>query len=1385
MAKNVDFNLSTSIDSAGVVKGASEISSALDSAGAASQDLTAGLGGVGGESDKTKSDVGSLKGELENMTGAIQGATQDMYNLADAIRLATVELVLLAQGQNIDFDADEAIDQIERLNAVTAKASRASQNFNQNHQKSLEQLALEAETQQKLIERSFDLAELLANIFLLLRSPRKSLAFFFGKFAFKQTEKQLDEMRKSVEKVDESVGELNETTQQFALDTTKGLSNVVQGIEGLEETFKGIKFVGQFYTELNAMFEILLKITSLFSSMREAVRTAQQNVDTLKIASAQFRDYVFAIEGAQKATDELGGSTQAYEEAVDRASRQVEIFSGFVRKVAVESARSEAEIAETLTKFTALGASPELAARATLQAIQLVRAKGGELNTYVEALGQSLQGNRDLLAETGEFFGNLTDEALKAGGAVEVFEKRFGTTIQPLSTTSHLMDNITRNAQLLGEDIIQYVANAPFIVNTLKKVDDFFTYWRANSRRITDFITDTFNWLEVKLKVVTDYVGNFFGDFVDNTDIFLKRVEVWILRLLKYVLPVYTKAQYGWLGAAGTAVASRTFINPALKSASAELDALIEAQESGTMAIDSTKDAVTSRMDKGQNFFIDFSNTITDVARKGFARVDLLRLRTEELAKKSELYGWRVAQFIISGIAGFLSTIFTGNPLVGALAGGSLGALILEPFIAPVKKGLRDIRDAIDDEQKSIASKEAREKNEEAEAEARRNSPIAGIRDAQEGEDFLRGFSQRRKEEEKKDDEERKRQEAADKAAAAERAKRAAEEAKRQKEVANLLQGITEGFSTSLRDQERANKLTDITRDESFRQLQKSTGRELQAAVEAFSPEVNLDLNVPENVQESFISTFSSVYAEEVAPLLTDLNATNQALNKNALAFEELEKSSQKAINDESNRLIKDLFGRGKSLTKEEIDELRKGSDETVKELKNQAEISKRRLEIEKNDLLERRGEQQELVRSVGEKNTQEFNRTVTEIDRTRTEKERRQEEALRKEREQAAAAAKKRNDDINAIITNAVTTVGNALASFVSVDDLEKQQLDATKRLEIAQNNLLQATELGIAADSARGKELQAAVDSEKETLEQLQKDAAEARKLNAQTGEGVLQNFLTSNVGTASELLGATGPQGQLISLATQLTTQVANATEEQVEEMVKGLVDGAILFIDKLIDAVPKVIRAVQKALPQIIDALYEAIPTFVETLVQSVPLIIDTFVENVPKIVSALVEGIVTFRFARGIFAGLSSRSSKDAELAEAKRDFAERKKQREEQDKANREFLKEQQKNAEKTAKEADIGEKLSQFEQEKIDLMRQQLDAELQILAKTEEQTEAIKAERRDFLLTSGAFNPYANPNFTPQAPPNIQVALSLGQANLADIFLEYAESGYQARVLR
>ncbi len=77
---------------------------------------------------------------------------------------------------------------------------------------------------------------------------------------------------------------------------------------------------------------------------------------------------------------------------------------------------------------------------------------------------------------------------------------------------------------------------------------------------------------------------------------------------------------------------------------------------------------------------------------------------------------------------------------------------------------------------------------------------------------------------------------------------------------------------------------------------------------------------------------------------------------------------------------------------------------------------------------------------------------------------------------------------------------------------------------------------------------------------------------------------------------------------------------------QSVIREMVDGAVVFVEAAVAAIPSLLDALIAQLPTLINALVEAIPLVVDALAAALPGLIDLFVQSAPKVIEALVAGI---------------------------------------------------------------------------------------------------------------------------------------------------------------
>lgn len=139
------------------------------------------------------------------------------------------------------------------------------------------------------------------------------------------------------------------------------------------------------------------------------------------------------------------------------------------------------------------------------------------------------------------------------------------------------------------------------------------------------------------------------------------------------------------------------------------------------------------------------------------------------------------------------------------------------------------------------------------------------------------------------------------------------------------------------------------------------------------------------------------------------------------------------------------------------------------------------------------------------------------------------------------------------------------------------------------------------------------------------LSRDASLA---GARTG-GVINSVLNGAEG-AKQLIGSAasaagvalfGPAGEILGPIAQQLSQGPEKVKQMVTEFAKAIPD----LVKNIIEAIPVVIEVLAEKLPDIIDALIDKLPEIVEHLIKALPRITVAFIAMIPRIIAALVAG----------------------------------------------------------------------------------------------------------------------------------------------------------------
>lgn len=272
-------------------------------------------------------------------------------------------------------------------------------------------------------------------------------------------------------------------------------------------------------------------INGLVTSLGEAMLDGAKNANLLQTATRNFTAFVKG----------------------DQA--QVALFTQFVRDLAIASGESQAQIANLITRFTALGASANLAGKAAIATLQLYRQGGekGDLQTYADAVADSLKLSAEGLTKIGVSVGHIKLESLAYGAAIEHINELYGDTLNPLEHGAGLITEIVADWKLIISETVSWLLNLPVVVDFLKDASNFV----KNLREDGDGFRDTIKtWADSAFAFLDRFTKDVKEKYVDadiGMRLFLKEVEVLATDTIG-IISTYTSQSLG--AAIGGAIGS-------------------------------------------------------------------------------------------------------------------------------------------------------------------------------------------------------------------------------------------------------------------------------------------------------------------------------------------------------------------------------------------------------------------------------------------------------------------------------------------------------------------------------------------------------------------------------------------------------------------------------------------------------------------------------------------------------------------------------------------------------------------------------------------------------------------------------------------------------------
>ena len=330
----------------------------------------------------------------------------------------------------------------------------------------------------------------------------------------------------------------------------------------------------------------------------EAVKKAFQ----VATDAAKFLFQTFVVDGV--------ASAAAEQEALNKLNQSLGLAGTFSRDagLAFKTMASDMERATGISSDLVLEQSAlarnftnsnEQARELIRAAVDLSAATGKDLNTSVQQLGQSLQGNAGRLGQSIKGMKELTEEQLKAGGAIDLVSKRFKDAGEKSVQTYNGQLRITKEA---FESLTQVIGNA--VVENLAVVNVF----KAVNQSLFG-VTDAAEGLDVQLKVL---VGRGISILLESMALVINDIDVTIRTF---------QTLYGVVSALLIPVAALAFpfvaLASGIESATKQFTAFINDTGKNLTAFGQNGDGVLSKMTENLLIFRDAADKGTESARAG------------------------------------------------------------------------------------------------------------------------------------------------------------------------------------------------------------------------------------------------------------------------------------------------------------------------------------------------------------------------------------------------------------------------------------------------------------------------------------------------------------------------------------------------------------------------------------------------------------------------------------------------------------------------------------------------------------------------------------------------------------------------------------------------
>lgn len=250
-----------------------------------------------------------------------------------------------------------------------------------------------------------------------------------------------------------------------------------KALESLSKAFKDLKDTAEGVDKpLKKTESTLLQISNGFKSAGESVtRFGQQAESVGKFLSVRFSAAIsgigfLAAKEFGKAEDEtfkLNNALRAFGRNTEGSRKLFADLAVEIQKFSRFSAGSVTAAAGLATQFTKSNAATERLVRSSSE---LATLQGGDLESAVAQLGQTLDGNVGRLAKQYPELNKFSEAQLKAGAAVEYFITRFGGTALESTKTFNgqliqLKNNVNSFLTVVGESLAPYIQNLAKYIN--------------------------------------------------------------------------------------------------------------------------------------------------------------------------------------------------------------------------------------------------------------------------------------------------------------------------------------------------------------------------------------------------------------------------------------------------------------------------------------------------------------------------------------------------------------------------------------------------------------------------------------------------------------------------------------------------------------------------------------------------------------------------------------------------------------------------------------------------------------------------------------------------------------------------------------------------------